>query len=174
MQQAVDAFVAWLDPVLIAAYRWLDHPLWAWWLGTFVLSMMAAIVGELTLALVYRINRQAAHGYADEATDMQNRSLNAARAGDKKAYKAINRLANDAFGRSFFLSLAMGMGSLWPAFFAAAWLQMRFGDLRWPLPFIDWQANFVPGFIFCYIFSRILVGRVRKLILARLAARRAG
>jgi len=40
--------------------------------------------------------------------------------------KAINRLANESFGRSFFLSAAMGMGALWPLFFAAGWLDLRY------------------------------------------------
>lgn len=33
----------------------------------------------------------------------------------------MNKLANEAFGRGFFLKAAMGMASLWPAFLAAAW-----------------------------------------------------
>lgn len=151
-----------VDFLLIIPYRWIDDPILGWWLGTFILGIWASILGELTLAAGYRINRSAVSQRLDETSYYQERSLNALKSGDKRSYKAINQLANDAFGRSFFLLMAMGMSSLWPAFLAGAWLQSRFGDLRFFFPFFNDGLNFVPFFIICYILARFLVSGVKK------------
>jgi hypothetical protein len=161
-------FMEWIllqiDPVLIHPYRWFDSPTLSWWIGTFIVSLWAAAIGEVTLAIVNRVNRKFVKERMDETTMYQDCSINALKSGDKKAYKQINKLANEAFGKSFFLMIAMGMASLWPAFFAAAWLQKRFGDIRFPFPIVDEGLNFVPYFIICYVLARILVGRSKKQI----------
>ena len=160
----LDSIIHFIDPFLIAPYRWTCTPFWGWWIGTFILSCWAAILGELTLAVAYRVNRTEVKERLGETSLYQQRSLNALKSGDKKAYKSINRLANEAYGKSFFLMTAMGMSSLWPAFFAAAWLQKRFGDLRFPFPAMDEGINFVPYFIICYVLARITVGYFKKVI----------
>ena len=90
-------------------------------------------------------------------------SIKAKQAGDEKAYKGINTLANEAFGKSFFLFMAMGMASLWPAFFAAAWLSERFNDIVFKLP--GWagglELNFIAPFIILYIAARIIFTKLR-------------
>ena len=151
-----------IDPILIAPYRWIADPVLGWWLGTFILALWAGILGELTLAAAYRINRSAVKERLEETSTYQERSLNALKSGDKRSYKAINRLANDAFGRSFFLLMAMGMSSLWPAFLAAAWLQNRFGAIRFSFPFLENGLNFVPFFIICYVMARVLISGLKK------------
>ena len=84
----------------------------------------------------------------------------------KRPTKGINKLANEAYGKSFFLFIAMGMAALWPAFFAAAWLKLRFGHLVFPLP--HWvggiELNFLGPFIILYIAVRIGVSRLKRLI----------
>jgi hypothetical protein len=151
-----------VDPFLIAPYRWIDNPMMGWWLGTFILGIWASILGELTLAAGYRINRTAVSQRLNETSYYQERSINALKSGDKRSYKAINQLANDAFGKSFFLLMAMGMSSLWPVFLAGAWLQSRFGDVRFSLPFFHNGLNFIPFFIICYVMARLLVSAVKK------------
>ncbi|MBN2126621.1 MAG: hypothetical protein JW821_20140 [Deltaproteobacteria bacterium] len=151
-----------VDPILIAPYRWLDYPIPAWWLGTFVLGLWAALLGELTLAVAYRVNRTAVKERMDETSMYHQRSVNALKSGDKKSYKAINKLANEAFGKSFFLLMAMGMASLWPAFLAAAWLQERFGDIRFSFPYVKDGLNFVPSFLICYVLARIIMKQLKK------------
>lgn len=158
----IDRIILALDPFLIAPYRWADNTLLGWWIGTFVLALWAAILGELTLAAAYRINRTAVKERLGETEMYQQRSLNALKSGDKPSYKAINKLANEAFGKSFFLMTAMGMSSLWPAFLAAAWAQKRFGEIRFPFPFMEEGLNFVPYFVLCYVLARILVGRLKR------------
>jgi hypothetical protein len=163
-------FMEWIllqiDPVLIHPYRWFDSPTLSWWIGTFIVSLWAAAIGEVTLLIVNRVNRKFVKERMDETAMYQDRSINALKSGDKKAYKQINKLANEAFGKSFFLMIAMGMASLWPAFFAAAWLQKRFGDIRFPFPIMAEGLNFVPYFIVCYILARIIVGKSKKHIQA--------
>ena len=133
-----------------------------WWLGTFILAVWATILGELTLYAAFRINRSVVEERMGQTDMYHQRSLNALKSGDKRSYKAINRLANEAFGKSFFLMIAMGMSSLWPAFLAAAWLQRRFDDIHFPFPLIKDGINFVLYFIVCYILSRILVGLLKR------------
>jgi hypothetical protein len=153
-----------IDPLLIAPYRLFAEPMIGWWVGTLVLAFWSVVAGELTLAVVYRINRAPAAEYTNQTLYYHEQSLKAKQAGDEQAYKGINRLANEAYGKSFFLFIAMGMASLWPAFFAAAWLNMRFGDIAFVLP--RWaggvELNFMAPFIFLYVLVRILVSRVKR------------
>jgi hypothetical protein len=155
-----------IDPFLIAPYRFFENPMIGWWLGTLVLAFWSVLVGELTLALVHRINRKPMAENWDRTIYYHEQSLKAKQAGDEKAYKGINKLANEAYGKSFFLFIAMGMASLWPAFFAAAWLKLRFGHLTFPLP--QWigglELNFLGPFIIVYIAVRIGASRVKRLI----------
>lgn len=155
-------FVETVDPFLIAPYRWPDNPILGWWLGTFILAVWATILGEITLSVVYRVNRAKVVEVLTETSQRHEQSMNALRAGDKKAYKGINKLANEAFGKAFFLQLAMGMSSLWPAFLAAAWLQARFGEITWTLPRANVEIGFIAPFLGCYVLARILFIRSKK------------
>ncbi|MDZ7665677.1 MAG: hypothetical protein U5K27_10195 [Desulfotignum sp.] len=82
----------------------------------------------------------------------------------KKPDKGINKLANEAYGKSFFLLMAMGMAALWPAFFAVAWLDERFKDISFTMP--AWagglELNFVAPFILIYIGMRIAWAKAKK------------
>ena len=159
-------FLAKIDPVLISPYRWFENPLLGWWVGTFILALWASLLGELTLAVAYRMNRKhIAHNW-NQTLYYHLQSLKAKNAGDEKAYKGINRLANEEFGKSFFLFMAMGMASLWPAFFAAAWLSRRFGDILFALP--NWtgglELNFIAPFIVLYIAARFIFTKLRPFL----------
>ena len=153
-----------IDPVLIFPYRFFDNPMIGWWIGTFCLSLWAVFVGELTMGVVSRINRKAVSESFDETLYYHEQSMKAKAAGDETAYEGINKLANEAYGKSFFLMMAMGMAALWPAFFAAAWLQMRFSEFRFPLP--SWalglEFNFIAPFILFYLFQRMSWGHFKR------------
>jgi hypothetical protein len=90
--------------------------------------------------------------------------MNALKAGDKKSYKAINQLANEAYGKTFFLQVAMGAATLWPIPLALGWLQLRFSEVRFPLPLdvsllrngVGYEFVFIP----LYILVRILVANL--------------
>jgi len=152
-----------IDPVLIAPYRLFDDPMIGWWVGTFVLALWAALLGELTLAVAYRVNRGPIAKTSESTLYYHEQSLKAKQAKDEGAYKKINRMANEEFGKSFFLLMAMGMGSLWPAFFAAAWLNERFADIVFKLP--QWaggvELGFLAPFVLLYIAARVLFSKLR-------------
>jgi hypothetical protein len=97
-------------------------------------------------------------------------SMKAKQAGDEKAFKGINKLANEAYGKSFFLLMAMGMAALWPAFFAVAWLEKRFGNIGFMMP--DWaggvELSFTAPFILIYILLRVAWAKSKKKILPTL------
>lgn len=150
------------DQILIAPYTLISNPAWGWWLGTFVLSMWCALLGELTLAAAFRFNREHIRKVAADTARRHNQSINALKAGDGQAYKGINKLANEAFGKAFFLQMAMGMSSLWPPFLAAAWLEARFKGLEIPTPFGNWTVGYIPGFIVLYILGRLLFSRIKR------------
>jgi len=162
----ITPFLKTIDPVLIAPYRLFENPMLGWWLGTLALAFWSVLVGELTLAVVYRINRAPVAEYANQTLYYHEQSLKAKQAGDEEAYKGINKLANEAYGKSFFLFIAMGMASIWPAFFAAAWLNMRFGDIVFLLP--KWagafELNFIAPFVILYILVRVVFSKIKRFI----------
>ena len=152
-----------IDPVLISPYRWFENPMIGWWVGTFILAGWAVTLGEMTEAVAFYINRRQVAKNLEQTRYYHEQSLKAKAAGDDAAYEGINKLANDAFGKSFFLSMAMGMASLWPAFFAAAWLNNRFSEIFFVLP--GWaggfKLNFIAPFILLYIAARLLLVRLK-------------
>jgi hypothetical protein len=157
-----------LDPVLIAPYRWFQDPVIGWLIGTFVLALWASMLGLLTLSLAYRVNRVYVKKELTKTGYYHEQSLKAKAAGDEEAYKKINSLANEEFSRSFFLLMAMGMASLWPAFFAAAWLHERFGDMTFfalPAWAGGYHLNFIGPFVGLYILARFVSGKCKTLII---------
>lgn len=151
-----------LDPLLIAPYRLLDNPVLAWWLGTIWVAGWSIVVGELTLALGKRINRRTLDQHAGEAKAMQEKSLEALKAGDKDAYKAMNRLANESFGRTFFQRAALGAAALWPLFLVAGWMQRRFAGLDIPLWGDQVSVGWLQGLIVCYLVLRLGLALFRR------------
>jgi hypothetical protein len=160
----LDRLLTRIDPFLIAPYRFFDDPVLGWWGGTLVLAFWAVLLGELTMAFAYRVNRKPVAETWDQTLYYHEQSLKAKQAGDETAYKGINKLANEAYGKSFFLFIAMGMASLWPAFFAAAWLNLRFGDLSFTLP--RWaggvELSFLAPFVFLYILVRVIFVKIKS------------
>jgi len=153
-----------IDPVLIFPYRAFENPMLGWWAGTCCLAFWAVLIGEITMAIAGRLNRAAVSTNLEDTMFYHEQSLKAKQAGDEKAYKGINKLANEAYGKSFFLLMAMGMAALWPAFFAVAWLDKRFGEFTFPMP--GWagglELNFVAPFVLVYICMRVGWGRIKK------------
>ena len=170
--EPVFSIIRHIDPFLIGPYRWFENPTLSWCLGTFCLALWAGIIGELTLAVAYRLNHRQVSRNNDQTLYYHRLSLTAKKAGDEVAYKGINDLANEAFGKAFFLLAAMGMASLWPAFFAAAWLDLRFGELSFTLP--QWagalQLNVIAPFIVLYVLARILILKIKRIALPYIKA----
>ncbi len=158
-------FVETMDAFLIAPYRWPKDPVIGWWLGTAILAVWCTVLGEITGALAYRANRSRVREANEEMTERHHQSLNALKAGDKGAYKSINKLANEAYGKTFFLQLAMACASLWPVAFALGWMQTRFSEVDFPLPIsvplVGGSVSYPFVFIPLYILARITFGKIK-------------
>lgn len=165
METLIPIFL-YIDPVLIFPYRVFENPILGWLAGTFCLCLWALFLGEITMAVAGRINREPISQNMDDTVYYHEQSMKAKAAGDETAYKGINKLANEAYGKSFFLMMAMSMATLWPAFFAAAWLELRFYDLQFPLPAWAMGINlsFIAPFIIFYILQRIALAKLKKIV----------
>jgi len=153
-----------LDPYLIWFYRITGHARIDFILGTFTLALMAVIIGELNIALAYLVARRRIERVTDEAVRYQNLSFEALTAGDKGAYRAANRLANDAFGHSFFMQIALSAAFLWPAGFVLAWMSQRFWDLEFPVPYLHFSFGYIGVFLFLFVAAYFVFKPVKSRI----------
>jgi hypothetical protein len=161
---AISWLVTGVDSFLIGPYRWPEDPVVGWWLGTFFLALWSTILGKMTFALAGRVNRFHVDAVSQEMVDRHRQSIHALQAGEKHAYKAINKLANDAYGKAFFLHIAMAASSLWPLPLALGWMGTRFSHIEFPLLFalpgfgktVGYPFIFIP----LYVLVRIMVGKV--------------
>lgn len=149
-----------VDPFIIWFYRLTGYAFVDFLLGTFVLGWIALLIGEFTISAVFLVSKQRIDATTREAQRYQDLSMKALSAGDKQAYRAANKMANDAFGRSFFMQIALSAARLWPVFLAVAWMSQRFGEVEFPLLFSDYSIGFVGVFIpmyaaACFIFKKI-------------------
>ncbi len=149
------------DPYLIWFYRITDYPFVDFLIGTFVLSMIAVVIGEFTISLAFLANRKFIEKTTDEVVRYQNISVDAIEAGNKPAYKAANKVANEAFGRSFFMQIALSTAFLWPIPFALAWMSYRFADLEFGLLFTDHTVGYPFVFFPLYVGAYLLFKRVK-------------
>ena len=165
--ESPNALLAAIDAFLIAPYRWPANPYLGWWLGTGLLALWSAVLGEVTGMIAVRANRRTIRNAFSEASDRHDQSLSALQAGDRDLYKDINSLANEAYGKAFFLQITVAAAVLWPVPLAIAWLQLRFAGLRMELPVsIPWLGNQISAlflYMVLYILARILLSRSRSL-----------
>jgi hypothetical protein len=150
-----------LDPFLIHLFRLTGYPVADYCLGTFLLAFLTVLVGEFTISIVFRINRGHLEALNSQVEKLSRLAQQAIGQGDEKSYRAINKEGNEAFGQLFFNKFGLSAASLWPIFFALAWMQERFTSISLPLPFWGWGMNYVALFILCYIMARILFDRLK-------------
>ncbi|MEJ2671776.1 MAG: hypothetical protein P8168_06145 [Deltaproteobacteria bacterium] len=150
-----------VDPYLIWLYRITHHGWLDFFLGTFVLALMAVIIGEFTIALVFLAARHRIEQTTGDAVRYQNMSVDALAARDKQAYSAANKLANDAFGHTFFHQIAMSAAFLWPLPFVLAWMQYRFLEVDFPIPWTGYSVNYIAMFLLVYVVAYFLFKQVK-------------
>lgn len=150
-----------VDPFIIWFYRLTGHAFVDFLLGTLVLAWITILIGELTISLVFLASRRWIDASTHEALHYQNLSAEALSAGDKEAYRAANKLANDAFGKSFFMQIALSAARLWPVFLALAWMSQRFAEVDFPLLFSDYTIGFVGVFIPFYVAAHLVFKRIK-------------
>lgn len=150
----LDEFYAFIDPALIAPFRWPGNEYAGLILGLFWVALAATVVGELCMAGAYFFNRKHFAEMRREMVVHNNLSIRALGFKDKASYKACNSIANEEFGRNFFAGIALFASSIWPAFFAMGWLDYRFQGVGFLLPLLGAVGV---GFFFVptYIVTRI-------------------
>ncbi len=140
-----------LDPYLIWGYRLSGHAGLDFVIGTTVLVFLSQLLGEVTAYLAQMAVRRRLDESSAAAERYRNLSVDALKAGNKEAYLAANRLANEAFGQVFFMQIAQGASFLWPIFFALTWMQYRFLSLPFPIPLTGYSLGYIGVFILLYI-----------------------
>jgi len=153
-----------LDPWLIAPFRWLPSASAGYLLGTLILALYCIILGDLSASLVTLINKKYIRKMQAKMDHNHELSETALKLGDKESYKAVNKQGLDAFGHSFSLGAAIFCVSIWPMPFALAWLSLRFVDapleLPFQMPFIGNTVEYFPSFLLLYIATRILYSSI--------------
>lgn len=140
-----------LDPYLIWFYRLTGQTGWNFLIGTSVVAVLTLMVGEFTSFLASLMVRRHFTQVAGEAKKYQDLSMEALKAGDRPAYEAANKLANDAFNKSFFMQLALSATFFWPIFFMLGWMQYRFADLEFPIPYLHFSLGYIAVFLFLLV-----------------------
>ena len=150
-----------MDSLLANLYRLPGDPVWSYYIGTLLLALLAVVVGEFTVSLVYRVNRSHYEKLEKRVSELNELAQKALEMGAEESYRACNKEANEAFGRSFFGNFGLSAASLWPCPFALAWMQRHFSDFVIPIPFTGLDVGYVPTFIFSYIATRIFFSKIR-------------
>jgi len=150
-----------IDPYLIWSYRLTGYAFVDFLIGTFVLAWIALVIGEFTIAGVYLLLKDRIDATSHDARRYQDLSADAMAAGDNKAYHAANKLANDAFGLSFFQQFGLSAAFLWPVFFVLAWMQTRFAEVGFPFLSLDYTVGYPCIFIPLYIASYMVFKRIK-------------
>jgi len=154
-----------LDEFLIFWYRIPENPWAGFCLGTFALSFFCVLAGEFTLSIGYLVNRRKIAADSEDMVAMHNLSVRALEVGDESGYKACNKVANEAFGRAFFMQIAMAAATLWPVPWALHWMGKRFASVDFPLPVsvpvIGDHVSYAFMFLLFYILARIVFKSIR-------------
>lgn len=157
-----------VDGFLISFYRVSDIPILGYYFGTAVLSLISVILGQMTYCWAYRRNHRFFSVDNRDMVHMHNLSIRALGAKDKKAFTSCNKQANDAFGKFFFSQVAIGISSLWPVPFALGWMQARFAQVDFSLPFTIPVVGSTVGFMFTffpiYVLVYMLFGKIKHKI----------
>jgi hypothetical protein len=151
-----------LDPYLIWFYRLTGSAEVNFLFGTLALAVLCLLLGEFTSFLASLIVRRHFEQVSGEAKRYQDLSMEALKSGDRPAYEAANKLANEAFGKSFYSQVALSATFVWPIFFALGWMQHRFLEVTFPLPFIGFSLGYIGVFLILYIAAYFVLKPVKR------------
>jgi hypothetical protein len=151
-----------LDPGILPFYQLTGIPGLDGLIGTFVLALIVVVIGEITISLVFLVNRRHLDKLNQQLKKFSDLSQEALRMGDEVSYKALNKQANDSYGHVFFNKFGLSAAALWPAFFALDWMQPHFAETGVAVPGFSSGVNYVVVFLICYIIARIVFGRLKR------------
>lgn len=150
------------DPYLLALYRISGLRGVDGLIGTFLVALLAVVIGEFTISIAFRVNRRHLDRLNADLKKYSDLSKEALRLGDEVSYKALNKQANDAYGHVFFNKFGLSAAALWPVFFALDWMQPHFAETGVAIPGCPAGMNYVAVFLSCYILARIVFGRAKR------------
>ena len=154
-----------IDTYLMPFFRFPDNPVIGYFLGTAILSIICVAVGELSIYLAFRFNKDKIDRTNKDMEHFQDLSINALKAGNKDAFKACNSIANESFGKSFFMQITLAAASLWPLLFALGWMQYKFATVDFARQFSFPGSEYVFGYfttvVFCYFMFRIIFNKMK-------------
>lgn len=154
-----------IDSYLTGLFLLTGDPVVNYFIGSFLLAMGCVVTGEVTLSLAIRWNRQHIENLKLEVRRRESQSIRAYEMGDRTSYQALNKAANDAWGRHFFTMTGYSAGVLWPVPFALGWMQLHFEQVRFLLAFplsllfgetVGFAFSFIPIYILCRILFKHL------------------
>lgn len=154
---SVDSFFIWF-------YRLSGYAPFDFFVGTFFLALVAVVIGEFSISFAFLLSRKSIQHVQDRMVNYQNLSIDALALGDKESYKAANKLANDAFGKTFFMQIGLSSARIWPAFLVVAWMNTRFYEVDFEVPFIGGTIGFIPIFILLYVAAYFAFKPIRNRI----------
>lgn len=166
MDLLADSVLRFLETLMIAPYRSVANPVAGFFIGTTCLAMVTVMLGEVVISISIRLNRRHLDTLTRNIVHHEALSMRAYAEGDKTSYKALNKVAHDAWGKHFFTMAAYSAGMLAPVPFALAWMQHRFHGvdfiMGWPLQFVFGETISYPFiFILLYILCRIVFKYIR-------------
>jgi hypothetical protein len=161
----MDGLILFLDAYFVRLYRIAGNPLADYFVGTFLLALMAVLLGEASVIILRKVNGSHMEKLDREMSEKHLHSLKARSSGDDALYRELNGEANEAFGKVFFNMFTFSAASLWSAFFVLAWMQYRFIDVRLSLPFrvpvLGESVGYVFTFLLLYVLARMLVKNLK-------------
>ncbi|OAG27724.1 hypothetical protein [Thermodesulfatator autotrophicus] len=159
-------WIIYLDKIFLPFYHILSDPVLAYFLGTFILAVMCIFLGELLVGIAFYANRHYVKKLTNDLVSWSNLSVEAVKKGDTEAYHTFNKEANDVYGKLFFLTIAHSAAFLIPIPFVLSWMQFRFGNVEFPLPFyvpyIGDSVSYIFTFIVLYLPAYWLFKRIKN------------
>lgn len=157
----MDSFLEAFDSYLIHVYRITGYTFIDFLIGTFIIALAAVIVGEFTISLAFLAVRKHIDKVTDEMIRFQNLSIDALASGSSAGYTTCNKLANDAFGKTFFMQVSLSAAFLWPVPFALAWMQYRFSEVEFQFFLTDYSVGYGSVFIVLYAAAYLAFKRIK-------------
>lgn len=154
-----------LDPYLIWFFRLTDLTTLNFIIGTTVMAGFSLVLGKLGSAAVLAAGRRYTGRISDEAKRYHDLSIQALKSGDRPAYEAANKLANEAFNKTFYHGVAQSAAYFWPVGFILAWMQYRFLNIELlPIPGTGFSIGFIGAFILMYVMIILVIKHIKKIL----------
>ncbi|MBO8143484.1 MAG: hypothetical protein H0Z16_02725 [Thermodesulfobacterium sp.] len=165
-------FLLIIDRIFILPYKFFyfifKNPVFAYFLGTFTLGFLAVLIGKLFLGSIFYLNRKYIKILNEELIKWYNLSVEALEKEDSEKFQLFNKEANEYFGKLFFLNIAQSISLLIPLPFVLAWLQFKFGEIKFflpfSIPFVGNQVNYIFTFLVCYLLACMLYKKICKFL----------